>query len=121
MSYAAIASFAHGDTLVAAKLTQLADNLTAVYDRLGDYQQFYPAAQAVAGEDNDQADHTHRYRWLWVSGPATIVDPAGVEDDVSVSADAEPSRFDTQSVAWLTFGKRYRVTGCSWSMETRNP
>lgn len=121
MSYAVVSPFAHGDTIAAATLTQLADNLTYLHSIMGDSPHYYPAAQAVAGEDNDAAEHIHRYRWLWVSGPATIEDPAGVEDDVSVSADVEPTRFDTQSVAWLTFGKKYRVTGCSWSMETRAP
>lgn len=122
MSFSAIAPFAHGDTLVAAPLTQLADNLEAVYDRMGDIQLFFPVAAAVAGEDNDMAYFIHRFRWLWVSGPATIEDPAGVEDDVSIGAgDTEPTRYDLKSVSWLYPGKLYRVTGCSYSLETRSP
>jgi hypothetical protein len=122
MSYAAITPFAHGNTLIDDPLIQLGANLDAVHAVLGDIQRFYPAGAAVVGEDNDQAYFVHLYRWLWVSGDATIEDVAGVEDSVSVSAgDTEPTRFDTRSVAWLTIGKIYRVTGCSYSMETRDP
>lgn len=122
MSYAAIPSFAHGDVLIDDPLIQLADNLDVIYANLGDIQKFYPAASAVVGEDNDRAYFVHRYRWLWVSGDATIEDPAGIEEDVSVSAgDTEPTRYDLRSVPWLHPGKIYRVTGCSYSLETRNP
>lgn len=122
MSYAAITPFAHGDTLIDDPLIQLVANLDAIYAVLGDNQRFYPAAAAVVGEDNDRAYFVHLYRWLWVSGDATIEDPAGVETDVSVSGgDTEPTRFDTRAVSWLTIGKIYRVTGCSYSLETRDP
>lgn len=121
MSYQVPPQWEHGDIPIATLMNKYSDALNAIHDSLGDVKKFYLVAAAVAGEDNDAAEHVHRARWLWVSGPATIVDPAAVEDDVSISADEEPTRFDTQSVNWLTFGKRYRVTGCSWSMETRTP
>ena len=121
MAYQTPPQWEHGDIPTAALMNKYSDALNAIYASLGDVKKFHPVAAAVAGEDNDQAYFVHRYRWLWVSGPATIEDIAGVEDDASVSADTEPTRFDTQSVAWMTQGKIYRVTGCSWSMETRNP
>lgn len=121
MAYQVPNQWSHGDIPTASLMQKYSDALDAIYATLGDAQKFYPVGAAVVGEDNDAQWFVHRYRWLWVSGPATLVDPAGVEDDVSVSADEEPTRFDTQSVAWLTQGKLYQVTGCSYSMETRNP
>lgn len=121
MAYQTPPQWEHGDIPTAALMQKYSDALDAIHANLGDVKKFYLVAAAVAGEDNDAGEHIHRSRWLWVSGPATIVDPAGIEDDVSVSADTEPTRFDTQSVSWLNFGQKYRVTGCSWSMETRDP
>lgn len=120
MAYAAITPFAHGQQLAAAPLTQLADNLDAIHAILEDVQKFYPAAAVVSGEPNDQHYFIHRYRWLWFKDTGAIVDPAGAGASVNVSGDT-PTRVDLRTVSWLTQGKLYQVTGCTWAMETRTP
>jgi uncharacterized protein YcfL len=110
--------FVHGETLVAARLTQLAANLDAAHDRMGDASLNFPAANAIAGEDNDLAYMVHRYRWFWFKSSGTIVDPANAANTVTLTEDTEPTLMDLNSVSWLYPGKLYQITGVTWCMET---
>ena len=119
MSYAAITPFAHAETLVAAKLTQLADNLDAIHDSMGDALLNWPAANAIPGEDNDLAYMVHRYRWFWFQSNGTLVDAADSANTVTLTEDTEPTLLDLNGVSWMYPGKLYYVTGVTWCMETR--
>lgn len=119
MSYVAIAPFAHAETLAAAKLTQLADNLDAIHERTGDVLYGFPAAHAAVGVDNDQAYMVHRYRWFWFQSNGTLVDAADSANTVTLTEDTEPTLLDLNGVSWMYPGKLYYVTGVTWCMETR--
>lgn len=65
----------------------------------------------------------HAYRWLLYNGTGTLVDPSGANEDTSLS-DAEPGQIamlDLNTVAWLTTGMYYRVTGVDVVWESRTP
>ncbi len=119
MSYAAITPFVHGETLVASKLTQLAANLDAVHERMGDALYGFPAAHASVGVDHDKAYMVHRYRWFWFQSNGSIVDAADTANTVSITEDTEPTMLDLNTVSWMYPGKLYYVTGVTWCMETR--
>jgi len=119
MSYAAITPFSHGETLVASKLTQLAANLDAVHDRLGDVGRFFPAAHVRVGVDHDRHALIHRYRWLQFQSDGELVDPANSANTINLNEESEPTTLDLNTVDWLYPGKVYFVRTCTWCREVR--
>jgi len=119
MSYAAITPFAHGETLVASKLTQLAANLDAAHERLGDVGRFFPAAHVRVGVDHDRHALIHRYRWLQFQSDGELVDPANSANTINLNEESEPTTLDLNTVDWLYPGKVYFVRTCTWCREVR--
>lgn len=88
----------------------------------------YPGVQTAVGAEEwvgsgEVWGILHAYRWLLYNGTGTLVDPSGANDDTTLS-DAEPGQIavlDLNSIAWLTVGMYYRVTGCDVVWESRTP
>ena len=61
--------------------------------------------------------HTHRFLHFGSNGK--IVDPAAIGKDIGLSEEADTGHgvYDLDSVAWLTYGMLYRVTGVSCCLE----
>lgn len=117
MSYSTPTPFAHGDIPTAADMTIYGDDLDVLHTYIGDVLIAWPAANALPGEDNDHHYFVHRYRWLYFKGSGTLVDSAGVEDDITLSETSEPTLYDLNSVDWMYPGKLYSVDGSTYAME----
>jgi hypothetical protein len=63
---------------------------------------------------------THRY--LHFGSVGNLEDPAGVEDDVSLS-ESENGRgtLDLDTIEWLAPGAMFWVSGCSWTWLDNQP
>jgi hypothetical protein len=118
MSYSAPPKWTHGDTVSHTNMQIFSDDEDAIYARFGAALRNYPAANAIAGEDNDLAYMVHRYRWFWFKSSGTIVDPANAANTVTLTEDTEPTLMDLNSIDWLYPGKLYQITGVTWCMET---
>ena len=104
----------------AAQLNAIGTNQTAL-------NAAYPGvATAPCAEESavpgDAWGILHAYRWLLYNGTGTLEDPSGANDDTSL-ADAEPGEIailDLNTVAWLTTGMYYRVSGVDVAWEQRS-
>lgn len=121
MSYSPV-TFQHGQTLTAANLQQLEDNLDAVHDKLGDALIVYPSANLVTGTDeNHWALRRPGDRYLWISGNGTLSVPAiPTINDQALSDSDTPTRFDLDSLG-IPVGAILRVSDCTWVMVTQEP
>lgn len=121
MSYTTIA-FAHGDTLAAADIQQLEDNLDAVHDKLGDALIVYPSAHLRVGTDeNHWALRRPGDRYLWISGDGTLSVPAIPSiNDQAITDEDQPTRFDLDGLG-VPVGAILRVSDCTWIMVTKEP
>lgn len=118
MSWSTPPRWAHGETVTDEDMQILSDDEDAIYARTGAALLNFPAANAIAGEDNDLAYMVHRYRWFWFKSSGTIVDPADAANTVTLTEDTEPTLLDLNSVTWMYPGKLYQITGVTWCMET---
>lgn len=119
MSYSTVAKFEHGEILTSAKLTQLDANLDAIYAVLGDAAQFRSAAALVSPEDEDHWI-VHRFRWLWFKGDGTLSIPALGVNDEAISDSDSPTRLDLNAYK-MGPGTLYKISDCTWCLETRDP
>jgi hypothetical protein len=101
----------------AAKLNALADVIAEAYVILGDVGTEFPAeGQWGSGQVWRMV---HVYRYLHFSSSGAIVDPTGVNPDVSISEDdTGQGVLDLDTVSWLAYGQLYKLTGISWCMES---
>lgn len=64
------------------------------------------------------------HRWLLYDSTGLLVDPSGIEDDISLP-DPETAGVlgvkDLNTVPWLAPGMFYRVTGCAVAWERSEP
>lgn len=64
----------------------------------------------------------HRYRWLLYNSTGELVDLAGAEDPVSLPDPATGYGLkDLDEIPWLAYGQIYKVTGCEFAYERRDP
>jgi hypothetical protein len=64
----------------------------------------------------------HTHRWLLWDSTGEIVDLAGAEDPVALSdPDSGYGLKDLDEVPWLVYGQLYKVTGCEFAYERREP
>lgn len=106
--------WAHGNKPTAAQMNQYKTVLDAAYVALegGNWQ--LPAqhmSEAVFGL-------LHCYRYLHFGSQGALVDPTGIQDDVSLSdGSTGHGVLDLDSLGWLGYGRRYEVTGVTWCQE----
>jgi hypothetical protein len=108
-------TWAAGDYPTAAELQKYSDSLNAIHATLGN------SAVNMATIANVSSAHytlVHTARYLWFRSTGLLVDPAGIEDSISLSDPDRPTRYDLDQVSWLTYGATYYVTGVSWCAES---
>jgi hypothetical protein len=64
----------------------------------------------------------HTYRWLLFDSTGELVDLSGVNDPVNIP-DPETGFGikDLNEIDWLTVGMFYKITGCEFAYEKRDP
>lgn len=119
MAYQVPPRFSHGQFPTAADLNKLSNAIASLNARLG---REHWAADELSGN----ARIGNVYRWLWYStaagSGAEIVDPAGVNDSVSLAdTEGEMAVYDLSSVSWLSPGRVYKIVGAKYAIEDSNP
>ena len=122
MAYQVPPRWAHGDqTVSAANMNKYSDSLNYLDATVGS-QVAYPATPKVDGES---LYFSNRWRWLWywtTSGStATISDPSGVGDDVTLADVTEMTVYDLSNVSWIIEGTSYTLTGVDYAQEDYEP
>lgn len=114
--YVTPTEFAHGDYVAAAALTRWNTALTHIYEIAPSVQINTPVAEMDTG---DRVSFTHRQRWLYYKSSGAILDPAGIEDDVSLpnTSDNWVNEYDLDSISWLGYGATYYVSGVDFAVE----
>ena len=103
MAYAVPKQWSHGDQPAATDMQKYSDGLNYLDGMFGATRYFWLVHQAC---------------YLVFTSTGRIVDPAGVEDDVSISpGDKTYGSYDLATIQWLVYGKLYRVIGCSVCFE----
>ena len=110
--------YSHGQKPVAAAMNTYKTVLDAANTALSGGTIRLPAqhvSEAVFGI-------MHCYRYLHFGSQGALVDPTGVQDDVSLSDSGEGHGvLDLDSLGWLGYGRRYEVTGVTWCQEDVEP
>lgn len=123
MAYAAPPQFEHGDKVSAANMNVIADNLDAAYAKLGDAALNYAVftdrehGPYAAVREESGLWFVHKYRYLVFRSSGVLQDPAGLEDDTSLTDEDDFTIYDLESVSWLAYGGHYRVSGVLYAAE----
>lgn len=115
----AVRQWSHGDQPTAALMNLYATALTEAHDSLGE-----GAVQMLALKLSEaQFCLVHAYRYLHFTSSGSLVDPAGLQQEVGLSEDGESGHgvLDLDSVGWLAYGALYWVTGVSACVEDYEP
>jgi hypothetical protein len=108
-------TFAEGEYPVASELNKFSTSLNAIHTIMGDSAVNLATIQAGSGS---HFTIIHTMRYLWFRSTGLLVDPAGIEDSISLSDPDRPTKYDLDTVTWLTYGATYYVTGCAWCAES---
>ena len=117
MAYAVPKQWSHGDQPAATDMQKYSDGLNYLDGMFGAtrYNRAYPDSLY---DDTQDFWLVHQACYLVFTSTGRIVDPAGVEDDVSISpGDKTYGSYDLATIQWLVYGKLYRVIGCSVCFE----
>lgn len=103
----------HGDEVTSARLNGLITAMDEIYAVRRDYPFLIATPYASTGETFTLYKQR---RYLHFGSTGTLEDPTGVEDDITLSEDADIGRgtLDLESVDWLAPGAMFYVNGCSW-------
>lgn len=117
MAYSVPDQWEHADVPTAAKMNKYSDSLNAINSWQGLYVGF-----AIPKSNSETLYIIHKWRWLWYmstsGGTATIVDPSGVNDDVTLAdATSAMTVYDLSNVSWLVQGAAYKLTGFDYVSE----
>jgi len=125
MSYSTPPQWSHGNTPTAAAMNKYSDALNALYAIAGNAALNFATYQDRKNQPNAVNDSgfyfIHKQRWLWFRSTGQIEDPAGLNDDVSLSDNGTMTSYDLDTVDWLAYGALYRVTGCNFCCEDDDP
>lgn len=102
----------HGDQVTVTRLNGMITAMDEIFAMTRDYGYLPATPGALTGETFT----LHRLRrYLHYASNGTLEDPAGVEDDVALSEDADISRgtLDLDTIDWLAPGAMFYVNGCS--------
>lgn len=116
MSYAVPRQWSHGDQPVATDMQKYSDGL-AYLEPLLDAVIRNHAHPYSLYEDTQEFWLIHTQRYLVFSSTGRIVDPAAVGEDVSLSTDGTYGGHDLDAIPWMSYGKLYKVIGCSVCFE----
>jgi hypothetical protein len=108
-------TFAQGEYPVATEMNKFSTSLDAIHGILGDSA---VNLATIAGISSAVFTMVHTARYLWFRSTGLLVDPAGIEDAISLSDPDRPTRYDLDQVSWLVYGATYYVTGCAWCAES---
>lgn len=105
----------------AAQLNAIGDDQTALDAQYIGAQVEDCVAINTANEDRWMLRHV--FRWLLYDSSGEIQDLSGVNDPVSLSdaPTGEQAIYDLDGVDWLASGMFYRVAGCEYAMERKEP
>lgn len=125
MAYQVPPRFGHGDrTASAANLNKYSDSLNALYAASGGVHSAIGKAELPPTPVvlYPPLSFLNVWRWLWYMSKtgetATISDPAGVGDDVTLTdSDSAMAVYDLSGVSWLVTGGVYNLTGCQYACE----
>jgi hypothetical protein len=112
MAYVVPKQWSHGDQPATADTQKYSDSLAYLKTLFGDKAYNWATPYSLYPDTQDLwLVHSRRYLVYVSSG--RIVDPAGVGEDVSLSTDSTFGSYDLDSISWMSYGKLYRVIGCS--------
>lgn len=124
MAYQIPPRWSHGDKPTAALMNKYSDALNAINDVMGEQVAYaVPLFPSVGGASKPiQVWVIHRWRYLHystlASATATIVDPSGTNDAITIPAsDSAIVSYDLSGVSWLSQGQAYYVVGCDMVAE----
>ena len=129
MAYQVPAQWTHGDLVTAIKMQKYSDaqvytnsvqpnNHHPVAIKMSLISTFDPVYQVTSPLESWM---WHQWRWLWYiteSGEtATIVDPSGTNDDITLPEATTMTSYDMANVTWLTTGALYKLLGFDVAIE----
>lgn len=108
-------NWAQGDYPTAAEMNKYSTTLDAIH---AIWKDSAINLATIAGISSSHFTFVHSTRYLWFRSTGLLKDPAGIEDDISLSDPDRPTRYDLDSISWLVYGSTYYVTGVSWCAES---
>ena len=119
-AYAVPDKYSHGDQPTHTSLNKISTGQTHI-NELAPSIITTPAVPYLSTGEYMRMVHRHRYLHYKSSG--YIEDPAGIEDDVSLSntSDDWVNVYDLDQVAWLSYGAVYYVRGVDFAQEHGEP
>ena len=107
MPYSVPATWAYLEYPTAAKMNQYKTGLDSIYAQTGTYKVNVCVCKRISTVEHYYI--VHLQRWLLYLGGGRILDPANVNDPVTLSSSGIWTSYDLSSIDWFYPGKLYQV------------
>lgn len=129
MAYAVPPRFEYLETVSAAQLNILNQNLIAIDDGCAGPGSDPARGRNIAVRTNQAIDAgevhgffmVHRLRYLHHLGPIELIDLSNQQEPVESGSEGEWGVYDLEGVAWLAPGIIYEVKDCTFCLEDSRP
>lgn len=115
MAYQTPPTWAYLEYPTAAKMNQYKAGMDAIYAQMGSSKLNPAVCKRMATVQGYY--HVNLRRWLIYLGAGRIEDPAGVNEQVSLSDNGGWSAYDLMQVDWIYPGKIYQVQAVTCCFE----
>lgn len=116
MAYQVPNQWSHADRISATALNKYSDSIVAINAASvnGGLNFAIPYSTMI---DAQEYWVVHSKPFLIYASTGVLVDPTGVNDDITLSSETTYNSYSVESVPWLFYGDIYKVVGCSVCFE----
>lgn len=119
MAYTPPVHWAHGDYPTATLFNRYRDDLNQIHSDIGDVLRNQAVLKITSGSSYC---FVHRFRWLYFESAGKLADlNGGNAVSLSEGDGGGVTLYDLDQVSWLAYGGLYRVSGCSFAVESKEP